>query len=201
MAPSLSRMFSVLGHVLSEAWKSKTNNRLRRVPLYNQVEMMESETVRTANNANGTWLCAVPLMKKRGTCQNAEITPIANAAPSMPGFDCTRCSRKPRQPNSSPGGPPMRKTIRNVDGTASQREGEVRSGKVPPFRTWMDSTVIRMANGASTAAAYHWMPTRQRNACPMKSRSPRQPEVRETMATAASKGPKVPISTSSDEES
>ena len=56
----------------------------------------------------------------------------------------------------------------------------------------MYRTASRITKGARTAAAYHWMPTRQRRACDRKSRRPRAPEVRELMVMAARKGPNVP---------
>src|SRR2546421_11652 len=98
--------------------------------------MIESATVRTRKTANGRWLWAVPGMPKSGKCQRAEISPITIDAQSMPMTGCTRWSRNPRHPNSSPVGPPISRTRRKVAGPI--RSGATDGGTNPMW--WLAAT-------------------------------------------------------------
>src|SRR5512143_940714 len=83
-------------------------NRLPRDALNSGVRMRVMAMSPTKNGPKDQLLCGVPLRRKAGVCQIAQITPKMMLAQNGESFRCNNGNASPRHPNSSPIGPRKR---------------------------------------------------------------------------------------------
>src|SRR4051794_18223995 len=138
---------------------------------------------------------ARPDMKNSGRCQHAHTTPSSRLAGASPTRWVSRGSAYPRQPPSSPSGPPKMPATTIAMITAYQASPPY-FGQCPSAIRSITATTSLIPATYPRANTYQRIRTRHSNSRPSSSRTPGRPSVRAVRATAVSDGANDPTSSS-----
>ena len=141
-------------------------------------------------NTTGSLQCAFgqppQSLKYSGMCQSAQIGPRIAAAPRPPKRCCRRGRAKSRQPGSSLR--PVENSWMTSPGTSMAKARAEGARTSPPANGSADTTI--RAGTTTSASAYQYQATRQRNSRPTQRRSPARPSATAVTMNALPSGPR-----------